>query len=109
MAKVDTEKAIELMKKMKADMRSLLNTYATEASQLAVNSGDPHSPVIGCAQMALANASADYLALCGCTGPECFTITVNISGQAMQQWINAVMKAQNITVEVAPKEATNGN
>ena len=98
MAKVDTEKAIELMKKMKADMRSLLNTYATEASQLAVNSGDPHSPVIGCAQMALANASADYLALCGCTGPECFTITVNISGQAMQQWINAVMKAQKLTV-----------
>src|ERR1700687_1476143 len=107
MAKVDQEKAIELMKKMKADMRSLLNTYATEASQLAVNSGDPHSPVIGCAQMALANASADYLALCGCTGAECFTITVNTAGQAMQTWIGAVMKAQNIIVEEAPETKEN--
>ena len=106
MAKVDAAKAVELMKKMKADVRALLNTYATEASQLAVNAEDPHSPVIGCAQMALANASADYLALCGCTGPECFSITVNISGQAMQQWINAVMKAQKLTVAEVPEENT---
>ena len=108
MAKVDAAKAVELMKKMKADVRALLNTYATEASQLAVNSEDPHSPVIGCAQMALANAAADYLALCGCTGPECFTITVNISGQAMEQWIKAVIKSQNLVVAEAPKEEGNG-
>ena len=103
MAKVDAAKAVELMKKMKADVRGILNTYATEASQLAVNSDDPHSPVIGCAQMALANAAADYLALCGCTGPECFTITVNISGRAMEQWIKAVMKAQKLVAAEAPE------
>ena len=94
------------MKRVKADVREVINKYATESSQLSVNSADPHSPVIGIVQMALANAAADYMNLCGATPLECFEVTVNISGQAMQQWINAVMKQSGIKLK--EPEATNG-
>ena len=102
--KVDQAKAKDMMTRMKGSIRSVLNDYATEASNLALNSDDPHSPVIACAQMALANAAADYLALCGATGPECFQITVNVTGQAMEKWVGAVMNAHGIK-----KAATNGD
>lgn len=99
MAKVDAEKAVDLMKRMKLDVRNILTKYSVEAAELAVNSADPHSPVIGCAQMALANASSDYMVFCGANPLESFNITVNITGQAMQQWVDAVMKMQNIKVD----------
>lgn len=106
MAKIDGEKAIDLMKRMKADVREVINKYATESSNLSVNSTDPHSPVLGFMQMALANAGADYMNLCGATPIECFQVTVDITGQAMQQWVNAVLKAQNITLKVAEQSIT---
>lgn len=106
MASIDKDKAYNLMLRMKIDMLELLNKYSTEASLLAVNSTDPHSPIIAFAQMALANGSADYMKLCGATPQECFQITVNITGTAMQQWIDSVIKKNSakpiVDVEVQP-------
>jgi hypothetical protein len=92
MAKLDREKAKDLMARMKVDVRAILEKYAAEAADLSVNSDDPHSPVIGCVQMALANAAAQYMSFCGATPLEGFNVTVNITGQAMKHWVNAVMQ-----------------
>ncbi len=93
---VNAAKAVDLSKRMKHDILEILNKYATEASQIMVNMADPHAPAIAFGQMALANASADYLKLCGVTPQECFTITVNITGSAMQSWIDAIVKKHGI-------------
>lgn len=104
MAQVDAEKAKAMMIRMKADIRALLEKYASEASAISVNSDDPHTPVLGCLQMALANASADYLAFCGVLPNECFNLVVNVTGQGMQQWINAVLKHHGAKVQEVPAE-----
>lgn len=99
MAKVDQERALELMQRMKQEVFNILKDNATNASEIAVNMTDPHAPVIAFAQMALANASADYLKICGATPQECFTVTVNITGKAMQEWVGAVMRKHGIPAE----------
>ena len=107
MTQIDQAKALDLMKRMKDDVRETINKYATESSELSVNSTDPHSPILGFMQMALANAGADYMNLCGATPIECLQVTVDITGQAMQQWVNAVLKAQNISLKVDDKDVNN--
>lgn len=109
MAQVDKEKAVALMERMKKDVLAVLNKYATEASQIAVNMTDPHSPVIAFAQMAVANAAADYLKLCGANPAESFQVTVNTTGRAMQEWVNAVMKKHNAAIQVIDEKATEAN
>ena len=105
MTQIDQAKALDLMKRMKDDVRETINKYASESSELSVNSTDPHSPILGFMQMALANAGADYMALCGATPLEAFQVTINITGQAMQQWINAVVKKQNLKVKTQETQA----
>lgn len=102
MSEIDKDKAIEMMEQMKSDLRAVINDYATEASAIAVNHGDPHSAVIACAQIALANASVDYMTLCGTKPLESFQVVVNATGQAMQQWINTVMRNNNIKAPGVP-------
>ncbi len=105
MPHVDKDKAVDLMTRMKLDVLAVLNKYANEASQIAVNMTDPHAPAIAFGQMALANASADYLKICGATPEECFSITVDITGNAMQSWINAVLKKHGVQPQVIDAEA----
>lgn len=101
---VDKDRATNLLTKLKSDIRELLNKYASEASAVAVNSTDPHTPIIGCVQMALANASVDYLLLCGATPSESYRLTVISSGNAMEYWAKAIMKlAANHTEDVKNK------
>lgn len=105
MAQIDKDAAIDLATRMKADVLAVLNKYANEASQIAVNMTDPHAPVIAFTQMALANAAADYLKLCGATPTECFQVTCNVTGNAMQQWVQAVLKKHGATAQVIDVQA----
>jgi len=109
MTQLDQEKAKEMMVRMKMDVRAILEKYAAEAAAISVNSDDPHSPVIGCVQMALANSAAEYMSFCGATPLEGFNVTVNVTGQAMQHWVNAVMQRSGLKPanDPAPEAAPN--
>ena len=103
MAQVDVEKAKELMKRITSDVRAVINTHALEASEISVNSSDPHSPILGFMQMALAGAGTDYMHFCGATPTDAAGVTINITGQAMKQWTLAFMRQHNIQVKEPEK------
>ena len=100
MASVDTAAVKAMMARMKIDLRKVIEAYATEASELSVNSPDPHTPIIGCMQMALANAASEYLiSSCGTTPIEGFQLVVNTSGQAMRKWVEAAAKNMGLQLK----------
>ena len=94
---------VDMMVRMVADVRKVLDTYATEAAGFSPNSPDPHSPVIGCAQMALANAGVDYMVVCGAKPVEALQVVVNTSGQSMETWIQHALRSAGIQVKPAEK------
>lgn len=106
MKKIDKDHAIDLLKRVKGDIRAILDKYAVEAAKLSINSADPHSPVIGIVQMALANAAVDYMCHCGAVPMEGFEAAVSATGNAMEQWVNAVMKQNNIQTKPPEGAAT---
>jgi hypothetical protein len=95
----DIEKAKDMMKRMKGDVREVINNYATETNTLANKGADPHTPVIAAMQMALANAAVDYLVLCGMTPPEALQTACNVTGIAMQQWLDTVLRLHKLKAE----------
>lgn len=81
---------VKLSNTIKSEIRDILDKHATEASQLAVKSDDPHVPVIGWLQMALVNAATEYLITCGCQPIEAVQLTVDVTGKSMNAWINSL-------------------
>lgn len=92
MQKIDKDRALLLMTAMREDMQAVLNKHAASAAEVAVNSVDPHSPVIACAQMALADASMRYLQLCGVRPQPALEAIVDLTNTSMQKWVRAVVK-----------------
>lgn len=93
------EKARDMMKRMKGDIRQILNDYATEASELAVREADPHTPVIQAAQIALANAATDYMVLCGDNAVEALNDVVQCTGLAMKQWTETAVRSMGLKAQ----------
>ena len=89
---VDQESAVKLMNDLKAEMRASLEKYSTTASAIAVNSTDPHSPIIGCVQMALIQASVEYMLTNGAPLQESVNITIAIMQKSFQSWIDSLIK-----------------
>jgi len=89
------EKAKDMMGRMKADIREVMNKYATEATALARNK-DKISPVLSALQLAIANAAIDYVVLCGVPPADSVQVVANITGASMQHWINTVMKLHGL-------------
>lgn len=90
-------RAIEITRDIKSTIRGLLDKHSTEVSQLNIANDDPHTPVIGCTQMALAQASVEYLITCGCTPNEAVKAMLDTGQHAMNQWLNSVLKPVNKT------------
>jgi hypothetical protein len=98
-------KAIDLLKRMKADVRAVLDKYGNECSILATKSEDPHLPVVAAAQVALANAGTDYMVTCGAKPQDAVGGVINTTGVAMQQWMNAVISNAKVSPQAAPKKS----
>jgi hypothetical protein len=96
-------KAIDLLKRIKADARAILDKYSTEASALATKSEDPHLPVVAAVQVALANAATDYMVTCGAKPQDAIGGVINTTGLAMQQWISALMGNAKVNPQAVPK------
>ena len=92
MAQIDREKATKFLDSLKAEVRKTINDHANEASELSLNSADPHLPIVACVQMALASAAFEYLKTCGVPPQEAFQKTLDASVQAVQAWVNALIK-----------------
>lgn len=95
----DIEKVKDLHKRMKNSMRDLLNTYATEASGMAVRSADPHNPVVQAAQIALANAAVDYMVFCGSTPVDALQDVINSTGIAMKTWVDTIVRMHHLAAK----------
>ncbi len=94
--------AIAITKELKTGIRSLLNKHASAIAMLSPGNDDPHTPVIGCSQMALAQASVEYLITCGCTPNEAVNNVVNNVQHAMNQWLNSVLRPVEKTKIIKP-------
>ena len=106
---LDASKVKDLSERMKLDVRSVIEKYANESAQIWATSPDPHIPVIAFMQMALANAGADYLIFSGAQPQEGFEQVVNITGQAMERWVKAVLKQHGIDPQQVEVEAKDKN
>ena len=96
----DTTEIKDVMKRMKDDLRALINQYAEEANSLASESSvDPHAPVVAAMQIALANAAVDYMLLCGATPPEALQNVTNVTGMAMKQWIDTIVRLHKLNAK----------
>ena len=93
MATVDVELATEILKEIRQEVLTLMNNYSSKCSAVAVNSQDPHTPVIACVQMALLDASMSYLRVCGAIPETALRAIVEVNNQVMQKWVNALVKA----------------
>lgn len=83
-------KVLNLSKTIKQEIRTIIDKHADEASQLAVKSDDPHVPIVGWMQMALANAATEYLITCGCQPIEAVQLMVDTTGKSMNGWMDAL-------------------
>lgn len=97
MPAVDREKAAEFLGGLKKDVRGLIEGNSNEATRLSVNSEDPHIPIIGCMQMALASAAFEYLITCGVKPEEALAKTVDMTGGAMEIWLGKFLKGNTTT------------
>ena len=85
-------RAIEITKEIKADLRTTIEKYASEVSGINQANDDPHTPIIGCMQMAFAQAATEYMITSGAKPNEAVMLTVNTIGTCMQQWCNSILK-----------------
>lgn len=92
MPQVDKDEAAAFLKEVKKDVRDLIEKHNNRACELAINSTDPHTPVIGCLQMALAAASLEYLMACGVRPQDSFQQTVDMTAKSMGAWLEAITK-----------------
>lgn len=90
--KTPAEKALEFHKGLKDQVRSIINDNTNKASELAVNAADPHTPVIQAMQIALINASIDYMIVCGATPQDAVNDVIGSLDVAVRTWINAVQR-----------------
>lgn len=95
MPKVDKDKVKLVMKEIKNEVRAILNKHAADCSAIAVNSQDPHSPVIACVQMALVEAAMDYLRLCGVKPEFSLSAIVDLNGKVMMKWVKMLTKTKH--------------
>ena len=95
----DIEKVKELMKKLKGELRQVINDNTNVASTLATKSGDPHTPILSMMQMAYANAAVDYMVLCGVPPVEALQLVTNVTGQAMQHWLETVLRLHGLSAK----------
>jgi hypothetical protein len=99
MNQVDRVKVKDIVIPMKDAIRKVIDEYAIKAAQLSLDSTDPHAPVLGFVQMALANAAVDYMVDCGSLPLEAFEVTLVTTGGAMEAWTSKVMELQGITID----------
>jgi len=88
----DKIKAIAISKDMRADLRHLLEKHSLPISLLSANDDDPHTPVISCVQLALAQVSLEYLITSGCTPQEATSCSWQAMTAALQQWANGLIR-----------------
>ena len=85
------QQAINITMKIKKDLRKLINVHGAKVNALSPGS-DPHTPIIGCLQMALAQAATEYLMQQGCSTPEAIHAMTNATSAAMTRWLASLMK-----------------
>lgn len=90
MPAVDALAAAEFMKKLKPLVRQLIEDNAQEATEVAVNSPNPHGPIIGCMQLALAQAATEYLLTTGIPINAAAQATCELINSAMMAWVNSM-------------------
>ena len=91
----EIEKAKDLTKRLKGELRKVLNKHCLEANTISKTT-DPHTPIVGAMQVALISAACEYLVACGMVPGEALEMAYNVSGVAMEQWLNAVLKQNNL-------------
>lgn len=96
MTAVNKEGVIEQLKGCKDDLRIIVEKYATQTSLLAVNSSDPHLPVVSLMQMALAQACVEYLITSGMDVTTAVNATIQATGKSMEAWVSQIAKLQKI-------------
>lgn len=89
---VDREKVKTSLKKIKGKMRAIVDKHATEAGMLVPDNPDPHLPILGVAQMALAQALVEFLQAQGVPLPEAIRLTAGTTSNAMQTWLNQLYR-----------------
>lgn len=92
MPQVDVEAASKVTERLRQELIDFLSKNAEECARIAVNSDDPHVPVIGCVQMTMADAMVRYLIICGFKPEEALAVTVDMTQRAMQIWMSKFMK-----------------
>lgn len=93
--KEELAKSVEMMTRMKADVRDLINKYSVETATLA-NTKDHISPVVTSLQMALANAALDHAVFCGLPPVDALQGVINLTGSSMKVWIDTVIKLHKL-------------
>ena len=86
------EEIVAKLQDIKDEVRAVIEKHGTEASQLAPNQSDPHTPIISIMQMALAQAATEYLLVCGCPLPQAVQLTTDKTSEAMQQWLKTLFR-----------------
>jgi hypothetical protein len=88
------EQAKKMMDRMRKDMSRLIKKYHAEAAELARERSNPHTPVMGCLQIALCNAAAKHLLEQGVQGGVAFhTITATLN-DGQHHWARAILGNQ---------------
>ena len=85
---VDQQKAIELMNNLRKEIKKVILDNATAASTVAINSTDPHIPIVGCVQMAFIQSSVEYMVLNGATVQDAIPLVLNAVQNSIQAWLN---------------------
>ena len=92
MTEEEKTRTIEITREIKQTIRDALNKYATEVSVISRGSNDPHTPIIGVTQMALAQAATEYMVTNGASAIEAVEATCHTMNNSMQQWVAVVFK-----------------
>lgn len=90
----DHDKAKKMMHRMRQDMTRLIKKYHAEATELSTNHQDPHTPVLGCLQIAICNAAAKYLMENGVDGATAFHTILNTLNDGQHHWSRAITAGQ---------------
>ena len=91
---VDQSKTVELMGNLRKEIRKVIDDNATAAAQVAVNSTDPHLPIVTCLQMAFLQSASEYMIVNGATMQEAIPAVINAMQNSIHAWMSKCVTIQ---------------
>ena len=92
MTEEERNRVLEISKEIKQAIRNTIDKYATEISIINTTNNDPHTPIIGVVQMALAQAATEYMVTNGASAVEAVDAACQTMNNSMQQWVKVIFK-----------------